>query len=58
MTNSTKKKTKTKTNKSKKKNGLLVTKIREFSVKMGSFGNMYMTIWGVLTQNVGSLGDR
>ena len=55
MTNSTQKINK---NKNKKKNGLLVTKIREFSVKMGSFGNMYMTIWGVLTQTVGSLGDR
>ena len=28
-----------------------------FSEKMGSFGGMYMKIWGVLTQKVGSLGD-
>ena len=35
-----------------KKNGLFVTKMKEFSV--GSFGNMlYMKIWGVLTQKRG-----
>ena len=36
-----------------KRNGLFVTKMREFSVKMGSFGGMYMKIWGVLTQKGG-----
>ena len=35
-----------------KKNGLFVTKMKEFSV--GSFGDMlYMKIWGVLTQKRG-----
>ena len=42
-----------------KMNGLFMTKKREFfSKKMGSFGGMYMKIWGVLTQTMGSLGDR
>ena len=39
-------------------NGLLVIKMRYFSVKMGIFGDMYMTFLGVLTQKKGSLGDR
>ena len=35
-----------------KKNGLFVTKTKEFSV--GSFGDMlYIKIWGVLTQKRG-----
>ena len=39
----------------KKRNGLFVTKMREFSV--GTFGDVYMKIWGILTQKRGSLGD-
>ena len=44
-----------------KMNGLFVTKIREFSVKMGSFGDtlalyQYMKIWGVLNTKNGVFG--